>query len=86
VGPGITIGFYRGRPETGGTRIGEATTTGIILPEGGVETVTFATTLELPVVDYYALIDDPANPMTGTSVAECREGNNEVLIWRPFCP
>jgi hypothetical protein len=85
VGSGIVVGFYRGRPGAGGERIGEAVTTSILLPEGGSETVTFDAMLELPVTDYYALLDDAQGPMP-VSVAECREGNNEALIWRPFCP
>lgn len=85
VGAGLVVGFYRGRPETGGVRIGEAMTTGVLLPEGGTETVTFDAMLELPVVDYYAVLDDPADGMGG-AVRECREDNNEVLIWRPLCP
>lgn len=85
MGPGVVIGFYRGRPSAGGMRIGEATTAGVLLPEGGTETVTFDAGLELPVVDYYALLDDPADGLGG-AIRECREGNNEVLIWRPFCP
>ncbi|MFO0680633.1 MAG: hypothetical protein U0234_01215 [Sandaracinus sp.] len=84
VGPGVVIGFYRGMPGAGGTRIGEATTMGVLLPEGGTETVTFDAMLELPVTDYYAVLDDPADGMG--AIRECREANNTVLIWRPFCP
>jgi hypothetical protein len=85
AGAGIVVGFYRGRPSAGGERIGEAATTSILLPEGGSETVTFTATLEAPVTDYYALLDDPADGMGG-AIDECREANNEVLIWRPSCP
>lgn len=85
IGAGVVIGFYRGRPGMGGVRIGEATTTGVLPPEGGSETVTYDGMLELPVSDYYALLDDPSDGMGG-AVRECREENNAVLIWRPFCP
>lgn len=57
---------------------------GVLLPEGGTETVTFDAMLELPVTDYYAVLDDPADGMG--AIRECREANNTVLIWRPFCP
>ena len=85
VPPGVVVGFYRGRPGAGGVRIGEVLTTGVILPEGGSERVTFDARLTLPVTDYYAQLDDPSMP-TQRSVQECREDNNAVLIWRPFCP
>jgi hypothetical protein len=85
AGAGIVVGFYRGRPSAGGERIGEAATTTILLPSGGSETVTFDVDLEAPVTDYYALLDDPSDGMGG-AIAECREDNNEVLIWRPSCP
>ncbi len=84
IGAGVVVGFYRGRPSAGGERIGQVETTTVLLPEGG-ETVTFDVTLEAPVTDYYALLDDPPDGMGGV-IEECREGNNEVLIWRPSCP
>ncbi len=85
VGAGVVVGFYRGVPGAGGVRIGESVTRGVLLPEGGSETVTFDAMLQLPVVDYYAVLDDPADGMGG-AIRECREGNNDVLIWRPLCP
>ncbi len=85
VGSGVVVGFYRGLPGAGGERIGEARTQNVLLPEGGTETVTFDAMLERPVVDYYALLDDPSDGM-GSAIRECREENNVVLIWRPFCP
>ena len=85
VPPGVVVGFYRGIPGAGGMRIGEVLTTGVIAPMGGSERVTFDATLALPVTDYYALLDDPSMP-TQRGVLECRENNNAVLIWRPFCP
>ena len=39
-----------------------------------------------PVIDYYALIDDPGEGMSEGAILECREGNNASLIWRPDCP
>ena len=47
--------------------------------------MTFDASLQLPVTDYYALLDDPSDGMGG-AVRECREDNNAVLIWRPLCP
>lgn len=85
VGAGVVVGFYRGVPGSGGVRIGEAVTQGVLLEEGGSETITFDAMLELPVVDYYALLDDPSDGMGG-AIRECRESNNAVLIWRPLCP
>ncbi|MFK7988651.1 MAG: FG-GAP-like repeat-containing protein [Sandaracinaceae bacterium] len=83
VGSGVVVGFYRGLPALG-NRIGEAITDRVLEPEGDTLTVTFDVALESPVEDYYAVLDDPADSDEGT-VFECREGNNEVLIWRPFC-
>ena len=55
------------------------------MTRGARSSLVFTTMLQLPVVDYYALLDDPSDGMGGTA-RECREGNNEVLIWRPLCP
>ncbi len=85
VGAGVLVGFYRGRPSAGGTRVGQTFTTRSLEPRGDGEIVTFEVTLEEPVVDYYAVLDDRTD-LTGGAIAECRESNNEVLIWRPFCP
>jgi hypothetical protein len=82
VGAGVVVAFYRGRPADG-ERVGEATTTRPLEPEGDSEVVTFETTLSGEVVDYWAVLDDPAEGEG--AVAECREGNNQVLIWRPAC-
>lgn len=84
VGAGVLVGFYRGRPAAGGVRVGDVRTTTSLEPRGGSEVVTFETTLEGEVVDYYAVLDDRSDLMGG-AVAECRESNNEVLIWRPSC-
>ncbi|MCZ7680448.1 MAG: hypothetical protein M5U28_17465 [Sandaracinaceae bacterium] len=59
-------------------------TTRALEPEGDGEVVTFETTLTGEVVDYYAVLDDRSDLMGG-AVSECRENNNEVLIWRPYC-
>ncbi|HJL20294.1 MAG TPA: hypothetical protein RMH99_31800 [Sandaracinaceae bacterium LLY-WYZ-13_1] len=83
VGAGVVVGFYRGRPSAG-ERVGEATTTRPLEPEGDSEVVTFDVTLEGEVVDYWAVLDDPEDGEG--AVLECRESNNEVLIWRPSCP
>ncbi|MDQ3033530.1 MAG: hypothetical protein M3Y87_14015 [Myxococcota bacterium] len=84
VGEGVVVRVYRGRA-AGGEIIGEARTTGVLLPEGGSETVFVEVPLTRDVVDLWAMIDDPEEP-AGGSILECREGNNEVLIWRPSCP
>lgn len=80
VGAGVVVGFHRGSPS--GTRVGEAMTTRTLEPRGDSETVTFETTLGGEVVDYWAVLDDE----DGGVIRECRESNNEVLIWRPECP
>ena len=85
-----TVGFYRGDPSLG-DRVGEATTTRPLLPRGDSEVVTLEVDLTGEVVDYYAVLDDPVfddpdiDSPTG-AIFECRERNNEILIWRPFCP
>lgn len=84
VGAGVIVALYRGDPDRGGVRIAEATTTTILPAEGGSETVTFDVMLEATVEDYWAVIDAPPD-LPGGAVAECREGNNRVLIWRPVC-
>ena len=84
VGAGVIVALYRGDPDRGGVRIAEAQTTRVLLPEGGSEVVTFDVSLSTPVEDYWAVIDAPAD-LPGGAVAECREGNNRVLIWRPVC-
>ena len=84
VGPGVVVGFYRGHPGAG-DRVAEAVTTRTLEPGGGSETVRVEVSLPDPVVDWYARLDDPASE-EGDRVLECREGNNDVLIWRPWCP
>lgn len=81
AGAGVVVGFYRDSP-TAGDRVGEVATTRTLEPRGDSETVTFETTLGDPVVSYWAVLDD----LEAGAVQECREGNNEVLIWRPECP
>lgn len=80
VGAGVVVGFYRDSPT--GERVGEERTTRTLEASGDSEVVTFETTLRGEVVDYWAVLDD----IDGGSVLECRESNNEVLIWRPECP
>ena len=84
VGAGTVVSFYRGRPSEG-MRVGEARTTRVLEPRGDSELVELEVMLSGEVVDYWAVLDDPIEPMGG-AVAECRETNNEVLIWRPACP
>lgn len=83
VGAGVIVGFYRGDPSAG-ERVGQAMTTRTLEGRGDTETVVFETVLEGEVIDYYAVLDDDVEE--GGFVNECREGNNEVLIWRPECP
>jgi hypothetical protein len=84
VGEGVVISFWRGLPRAGGVRLGEARTTRGIEPGGSPEVVSFSTPWMPPVVDYYALLDDPEG-VPGGNVTECREDNNRVLFWRPEC-
>jgi hypothetical protein len=84
VGAGVVVRVYRGRPEDEDV-VGVGETTGVLLPEGGTEVVLIDVPLQREIVDHWAVLDDPEEPVDG-AVAECREGNNEVLIWRPFCP
>jgi hypothetical protein len=78
------VRIYRGRPAERRV-LAEARTTMTLLPEGGSETLYFEVPLTSDVADLWAVIDDPAD-LPGGSVNECREDNNEVLIWRPSCP
>ena len=84
VGDNVVVGFYKGDPDAGGVRMGEALTTRTLEPRGDSEVVEFEADLSGVVTDWYAVLDDPADSDEG-SVAECREGNNKVLIWRPDC-
>ncbi|MEO0325697.1 MAG: FG-GAP-like repeat-containing protein [Myxococcota bacterium] len=85
-----TVGIYRGDPSLG-DRVTEVRTTRPLLPRGDSEVVSVEVDLTGEVVNYYAVLDDPIfddpdiESETG-SIFECREGNNEILIWRPFCP
>jgi hypothetical protein len=83
VGAGIVVSFWRGAPGSG-MRVAEATTTGVLLPEGGSETVSVTVPYFPPTTDYYAIVDDPLE-LPGGAANECREDNNTVLIWRPRC-
>ncbi|MBX3271574.1 MAG: hypothetical protein KF729_15010 [Sandaracinaceae bacterium] len=83
VGAGVVVGFYRDVPARR-DRIGQTETTRTLEPRGDSETVYFETVLTGEVVDYWAVLDDDTE--AGGFVFECREGNNEVLIWRPACP
>ena len=82
IGAGVVIGIYRG-PPSAGERVGEVLTTRTLEGRGDTETVSFETVLTGEVTDYWAVLDDGED---GGFVHECREGNNEVLIWRPECP
>lgn len=85
AGAGVVVGFYRG-PVADGERIGETTTTRTLEPLGDSEDITFEIELEGgDPVSYYAVLDDPVELAGGGAINECREGNNEVLIWRPRC-
>ncbi len=85
VGAGVLVGFYRGRPGAAGSmRLGAVSTTHVLEPMGGSEMVSFETDLTGDVLDYYAVLDDRSD-LEGGAVHECREGNNQVLIWRPVC-
>ncbi|NOY94643.1 MAG: hypothetical protein GXP55_25980 [Deltaproteobacteria bacterium] len=79
------VAFYRGRPGRGGVRVAEARTTRPLLPRGDSEVVQVEVELGPEVEDWYAVLDDPVEP-AGGAIAECREGNNAALIWRPECP
>jgi hypothetical protein len=83
VGANVAVAFYRGHPSEG-ERIGQTHTTRTLEGSGDAEVVTFETELRGRVVDYWAVVDDPAD-VAGGEVAECREANNQVLIWRPSC-
>ncbi len=83
IGEGVVVSFWRGAPGRGGERLGEVATTTRLEP-GGAEGVALTVPWAAPVVDYYAVLDDPTEPASG-NVSECRENNNEVLFWRPDC-
>lgn len=85
IGDGVAVAFYRGDPDRGGERLGDVRTTTRLEVGGPGETVSFDVDLRAPVVDYYAVLDAPEDPVGG-QVAECREDNNRVLFWRPSCP
>jgi hypothetical protein len=88
VGSGVQVRVFRGRPELG-DQAGEGRTADILPPEGGSEDGFIDVPVDATnVVDYWAVVDAPdgATPSAGGAVAECREDNNEVLIWRPACP
>ncbi len=80
----VTVAFYRGDPDRDGVRMGEVSTVAPLAP-GDSQRVTYVAELSDPVEDWYAVIDDPEDPEMTSTVFECREGNNKVLIWRPEC-
>jgi hypothetical protein len=84
VGEGAVVRFWRGHPDRGGMQVAEERTTSVLLPEGGSETLCVEVPIGGEIVDYYARLDDPEEPVEG-SVFECREDNNDVLFWRPSC-
>ena len=75
----VVLGIYRGDPSRG-ERIAEARTTRPLLPRGDSEVVTVEVEVFEPWDNLYAVVDEEE------TVFECREGNNEALIWRPTCP
>jgi len=85
AGAGLVVAFYRGQPARGGVRVAEATTSRPLLARGDSEVVSVDVDLGGEVQDWYAVLDDPIEP-AGGAINECREGNNQVLIWRPSCP
>ena len=83
AGAGVIVGFYRGHPSLG-DRVGETVTSRTLEPLGDSEVLRFDVLLGPEPANYYAVLDDPVDGEG--SVLECREGNNEVLIWRVTCP
>lgn len=84
VGAGVVVGIYRGwvAPEN---RVGEIETTRTLEPEGDGEFLEFEVELgDDPRESWVAVLDDPVD-VEGGVIAECREDNNEVLVWRPDC-
>ncbi len=86
AGAGVVVGFYRG-PVALGERVAEVTTPRGLAPEGDSVDVTVELMIDpSDPISYYALIDDPTElEGGGGAINECRENNNEVLIWRPTC-
>jgi len=83
-GAGVGVGIYRGfvAPEN---RVTEVVTSQRLDP-GDNEVLTVEVELgDDPRESWVAVLDDPIDP-PGGAVAECREDNNEVVIWRPSCP
>ncbi|MEM9071503.1 MAG: FG-GAP-like repeat-containing protein [Myxococcota bacterium] len=76
----VVVGIYRGRPSSGGVRVGEVRTTRPLLPRGDSEVLTFDVDVFPPFETYYGVIDEEE------TVFECREGNNQMFIWEPTCP
>ncbi|OQZ02353.1 MAG: hypothetical protein B6D35_01240, partial [Candidatus Brocadia sp. UTAMX2] len=72
VGPGVSIAFYDGNPNGGGTLLGTTKTTGHIDP-GKYEDVSF--TVSAAVIQNLFVSADDDGTLTG-SVSECNELNN----------
>ncbi|MCC7539406.1 MAG: hypothetical protein IT379_24490 [Deltaproteobacteria bacterium] len=85
AGAGVVVAFYEGDPFAGGRRLGEATTTTVLEPLGGNETVTFR--LEpgsyRDGADIWVLYDDP--DASSGHIAECLEDNNYGRIRAVTC-
>lgn len=81
VGSGVTVGFYLGDPDAGGTRLCDASSVGDLTP-GACETVDCpwadAPTSD-PGVDVYVVADD------GHVASECREANNITVFHDVYC-
>lgn len=75
----VVVGIYRNDPALG-ERIGEVRTTRPLLPRGDSEVLTVDVNVFDPWDNLYGVIDEEE------TVFECRERNNETLIWRPTCP
>jgi len=83
AGAGVVVSVYRG-PVSEGERVAEGRTTRFLRPEGDSEVVEIIVPAPWPPENHFAVLDDPVEP-EGGSVFECREGNNEVLIWQLGC-
>jgi hypothetical protein len=85
VPAGVTVGFYEGDPEQGGTLLGTGVTTKILYPAEAQDVL-----FELPAVPaalmdgskpLVLIVDDTAEPHTWS---ECRTDNNKTAI-DPAC-
>ncbi|MEM9194508.1 MAG: hypothetical protein AAGF12_35350, partial [Myxococcota bacterium] len=84
AGAGVIVRLFRGPPENG-QLVAEQVTTRTLEPEGDSELLTFNVDVSAGPENWYAVLDSPEG-LEGGAVAECREDNNEVLVWRVSCP